>query len=94
MPGPTVRPTLVITGEVIARQGGWEISFSRHLKFGGANPTGVVPEIQMANTEPYTNGPVPHEVRGQWGLDAPVRAVTVRCEGEDLVHITNVPTAL
>ena len=93
MPGPNARPTLIVTGKVEVPTGGYRFTW-HSLRVMESYPVQIVAELAPVVPTGYvTEAHVVHDVRGQWPVDPPVGAVTIRCGGRVLARISPVPTA-
>jgi hypothetical protein len=94
MPGPGVRPMLIVTGKVVTRTGGYQVSFDRTLQIRKSYP---VQAFATVNVFPpmgdASQALVTHELRGEWPLRQPIGTVEIRCGSETLANITPVATA-
>ena len=93
MPGPNARPTLIVTGKVTVPTGGYRFEW-RDMRVMESYPVQVAIELDaIPPAEPATQALVTHDVRGEWPIDPPVGALSVRCGDVVLVHIAPVETA-
>ena len=93
MPGPNARPTLIVTGKVTVPTGGYRFAW-RDMRVMESYPVQVAIELDaIPPAGPATQAVVTHDVRGQWPIDPPVGALTVRCGDMVLVRIAPVETA-
>ncbi len=93
MPGPNARPALIATGKVTVPSGGWTFAW-RDLRVMESYPVQVVAELEAI---PPAGGAsqafVSHDIRGEWPVDPPVGAFTVRCGDMVLARVSPVETA-
>lgn len=93
MPGPNARPSLIVTGKVTVPTGGYRFAW-RDMRVMESYPVQVVAELQaIPPTGPATQAVVTHDVRGEWPIEPPVGALTVRCSDMVLARIAPVATA-
>lgn len=93
MPGPNARPTLIVTGKVTVPTGGYRFAW-RDMRVMESYPVQVAIELDaIPPAGPATQAFVTHDVRGQWPIDPPVGALTVRCGDMVLTRIAPVETA-
>ena len=93
MPGPNARPTLIVTGKVTVPTGGYSFAW-RDMRVMESYPVQVAVDLQsVPPSEPATQAVVTHDVRGEWPIDPPVGAMTIRCGDMVLVRISPVETA-
>jgi len=94
MPGPGARPTLIVTGKVVTRTGGYQVSFDRTLQIRKSYPAqafATVTVIPPAGGAPQAL--VTHDLRGEWPLSQRIGSVEIRCGNETLASIAPVETA-
>lgn len=94
MPGPNAQPKLIVTGKVTVPTGGYRPT----LELGAVAESYPVQVTAILHPNP-PSGPasqavVTHDVRGEWPMQPPVGAVTVRCGQQVLVRISPVETAV
>ena len=93
MPGPNARPTLIVTGKVTVPTGGYRFEW-RDMRVMESYPVQVAVDLAtIPPAGPATQALVTHDVRGEWPIDPPVGALTVRCGDMVLVRISPVETA-
>lgn len=93
MPGPNARPTLIVTGKVTVPTGGYRFAW-RDMRVMESYPVQVAVDLQsVPPAGPATQAVVTHDVRGEWPIDPPVGAMTIRCGDMVLVRISPVETA-
>ncbi len=93
MPGPSSRPKLIVTGKVTVPTGGYRFAW-RDMRVMESYPVQVAVELAAIPPDGMaTQALVTHDVRGEWPIDPPVGALTVRCGEKVLARISPVPTA-
>lgn len=93
MPGPSARPTLIVTGKVTVPTGGYRFAW-RDMRVMESYPVQVAVELDaIPPTGGATQAVVTHDVRGQWPIQPPVGSVMVRCGDMVLTRISPVETA-
>lgn len=93
MPGPNARPTLIATGKVTVPTGGWSFEW-RDIRVMESHPVQVVAELEaIPPSGGATQAVASHDVRGEWPIDPPVGAFTVRCGDMILARVSPVETA-
>lgn len=93
MPGPDARPTLIATGKVTVPTGGYRFAW-RDMHVMESYPVQVVAELEaIPPAGGATQAVVTHDVRGEWPIDPPVGAFTVRCGDMVLASVSPVETA-
>ena len=93
MPGPSARPTLIVTGKVTVPTGGYRFAWS-DMRVMESYPVQVA--VELAAIPPAggaTEALVTHDVRGEWPISPPVGSLTVRCGDMVLARIAPVETA-
>ena len=87
------RATLLVTGRVTVPTGGYRFEW-RDMRVMESYPVQVAVELAaIPPAGPATQALVTHDVRGEWPIDPPVGALTVRCGDMVLVRISPVETA-
>jgi hypothetical protein len=89
MPGPGSHPTLVVTGKVEVPTGGYQLA----LRLDNAAEH-VVRLEATPPSGPATQAIITHDVHGNWSVESPVDAVTIRCGRQVIGVITEIATAL
>lgn len=93
MPGPGARPTLIATGKVTVPTGGYRFQWGE-LRVMESYPVQVVAElVTIPPNGPATTAAATHEIRGEWPIDPPVGAFTLRCGDMVLARVSPVETA-
>ena len=93
MPGPSARPSLIVTGKVTVPTGGYRVEWSG-MRVAESYPVQVFADLRVIPpTSSATQAVVTHDVRGQWPMTPPVGSVTVRCGERVLARIAPVETA-
>lgn len=93
MPGPSARPTLIVTGKVTTPSAGYHFAWSEPTVM-ESHPVQVSVELQAhAPADPAAQVITTESVRGEWPIDPPVGAVSVRCGDMVLARIAPVETA-
>lgn len=93
MPGPDARPTLIAAGKVTVPTGGYRFEW-RDMRVMESLPVQVVAELEaIPPAGGATQAVVTHDVRGEWPIDPPVGAFTVRCGDMVLARVSPVETA-
>ena len=94
MPGPNARPTLIVTGKVSLPSGSSRVEW-RDMRVMESYPVQIAVEIQAVEPAGAAGAPVvvTRDVRGEWPIDPPVGALTVRCGDMVLARISPVETA-
>jgi|SRR5687768_7426847 hypothetical protein len=94
MPGPKARPTLIVTGKVSVPSGASRIEW-RDMRVMESYPVQIAVEIQAVEPRGVAGTPVvvTRDVRGEWPIDPPVGALTIRCGDMVLARISPVETA-
>ena len=93
MPGPNARPTLIVTGKVTVPTGGYRFEW-RDMRVMESYPVQIVAELQAVPPPgSATQAVETHDIRGEWPIDPPVGALTIRCGDMVLVRISPVETA-
>ena len=93
MPGPNMRPTLIVTGKVTVPTGGYRFAW-RDLRVMESYPVQVAAELQaFPPAGPATQAVTTHNIRGEWPIDPPVGSFTARCGDRVLARISPVATA-
>jgi hypothetical protein len=93
MPGPNVRPKLIVTGKVTVPTGGYRIDWA-DMRIAESYPVQIFADLRVVPPSgPATQAVMTHEVRGEWPVDPPVGAFTVRCGSRVLARISPVETA-
>lgn len=93
MPGPSARPSLIVTGKVTVPTGGYRIEWG-DLRVAESYPVQVFADLRVIPPAgPATQAIVTHDVRGQWPMSPPVGSVTIRCGERVLARISPVETA-
>ena len=92
-PGPDQRPTLVVTGTIVAPTGGYRMEFEPHLQERRSYPVQLVATLRAIPPQgPATQALTTHDVRWQWPLTSgPVGAVSIACGNRMLAEIAPVP---
>ena len=92
--GPGVAPTLIVTGKLITRTGGYQVTFDRSLQVRKTYPAqAFATVIVYPPTGDAGQAQVTHELRGEWPLRQPIGTVEIRCGNDTLASITPVATA-
>lgn len=93
-PGHDQRPTLVVTGTIVAPTGGYSMEFEPHLQARRSYPVQLVARLRAIPPEgPATQAETIHDVRWQWPLQTgPVGSVMIACGDRTLAEISPVPT--
>lgn len=88
-PGPDQRPTLVVTGTIVAPTGGYRMEFEPYLQERRSYPVQVVARLRaIPPPAPATQALTTHDVRWQWPLQAgPVGSVTIACGSRTLAEV-------
>jgi hypothetical protein len=85
---------LIVTGKVVTRTGGYQVTFDRTLQIRRSYP---VQAFATVTVFPPMGGAsqaqVTHDLRGEWPLRQPIGSVEIRCGSETLANITPVGTA-
>ena len=82
------RPTLVLTGTVVAPTGGYRMEFVPNLTVLRSYPVQVIARLLPIPPQgPATQALVTHDLRWQWPLTGPVGTVTIRCGTQDLAQV-------
>jgi hypothetical protein len=93
MPGPGARPTLIVTGKVTVPTGGYRVEWA-DFRVAESYPVQIFGDLRVI---PPSGGAIQvvttHDVRGEWPMDQPVGAVTIRCGNRVLARIAPVETA-
>ena len=93
MPGPSARPSLIVTGKVTVPTGGYRIQWG-DMRVAESYPVQVFADLLVIPPSgAATQAIVTHDVRGQWPMTPPVGSVTVRCGERVLARISPVETA-
>ncbi len=93
MPGPNARPKLIVTGKVTVPTGGYRIDWA-DMRIAESYPVQIFADLRVVPPSgPATQAVMTHEVRGEWPVDPPVGAFTVRCGSRVLARISPVETA-
>ncbi|MEO6581988.1 MAG: hypothetical protein ABIN68_04175 [Sphingomicrobium sp.] len=93
-PGAGVRPTLTVTGKVVTRTGGYQVTFDRSLQVRKTYPAQAFATVNVfPPMGPASQAQVTHELRGEWPLNQPIGTVEIRCGNETLANIAPVATA-
>ena len=94
MPGPGARPMLIVTGKVVTRTGGYQVTFDRTLQIRKSYPAQAFATVTVfPPMGDASQAQVTHDLRGEWPLRQPVGTVEIRCGNETLANITPVATA-
>ena len=90
---PGSRPKLVATGEVETPTGGYRIRWA-DMRVLESYPVQIVADLEIIPPSGgATQAVVTHTVRGEWPIDPPVGAFTVRCGDRVLASIAPVASA-
>lgn len=93
MPGPSARPSLIVTGKVTVPTGGYRVEWG-DVRVAESYPVQVFAELRLIPPSgPADQVVTTHDVRGQWPMSPPVGSVTVRCGNRVLARISPVETA-
>ncbi len=93
MPGPNARPTLIVTGKVTVPTGGYRIEWG-DFRVAESYPVQIFADLRaVPPSGGATQVVTTHDVRGEWPVDPPVGAFTVRCGSRVLARISPVETA-
>lgn len=90
MPGPGERPTLHLTGTVVAPTAGYRIEFRPQLDYeDDTYPVDATAALQpFPPTGPAAQVMTTHDLRWQWPLEkGPVGQVTIECGGRVLAEV-------
>ena len=93
MPGPDAQPRLIAVGKVTVPTGGWRFSWSEPQVLRSFPPQVVVELQAIPPAEAATQAVMTQEVRGEWPMQPPIGAFTVRCGGQVLARVEPVETA-
>lgn len=95
MPGPDARPTLHVSGTVVAPTAGYRIEFRPNLLVRESYPVQVVATLQpFPPSGPAAQVLTTHDVRWQWPLTSgPVGSVTIECGDRQIARIEPVAVA-
>ena len=94
MPGPGMRPMLIVTGKVETGTGGYHVSFDRELQIRRGYPAQAFATVRVSLPQQgATQGVVIHDLRGEWPVNQPLGSVEIRCGEETLASISPVATA-
>jgi hypothetical protein len=95
-PGPDQRPTLVVSGTIVAPTGGYRMEFEPYLQVRESYPVQVVARLRAIPPQgPATQALTTHDVRWQWPLaSGPVGSVTIACGTQTLAQISPVERTL
>lgn len=94
MPGQGARPMLIVTGKVVTRTGGYQVTFDPRLQVTKRYPAQAFATLNvMPPAGGATQGLVTHDVRWEWPLSQRIDSVEVRCGSETLASIAPVETA-
>ena len=91
--GPDQRPTLVVTGTVVAPTGGYRMEFEPFLQERRSYPVQLVARLRANPPQGgATQALTTHDIRWQWPLQSgPVGSVTIACGDRTLAEISPVP---
>jgi hypothetical protein len=93
MPGPGARPTLIVTGKVTVPTGGYRIEWG-DFRIAESYPVQIYGELRaIPPAESATQVVTTHDVRGEWPVDPPVGAVTIRCGDMVIARVSPVESA-
>lgn len=94
MPGPAARPTLIVTGKVTVPSGATRVEWG-DIRVMESYPLQVVAALRTTEPSGTAGAPVvvTRDVRGEWPIDPPVGALTLRCGDRVLARIAPVETA-
>jgi hypothetical protein len=94
MPGPNARPTLIVIGKATVPTGGYRFAW-RDMRVMESYPVQIAVDIQAVEPREVAGAPVvvTHDVRGEWPIDPPVGALSIRCGDRLLARISPVETA-
>lgn len=94
-PGPDARPTLFVSGTVVAPTGGYRIEFLPQLQELRSYPVQVIARLlPIPPTGGATQALTTHDVRWQWPLQSgPVGSVTIACGDRTLAQVSPVQRA-
>jgi hypothetical protein len=89
MPGPNERPTLHLSGTVVAPTAGYRMEFRPHLDERGGYPVEVVATLQpFPPSGPAAQVLTTHDLRWQWPLESgPVGSVTIECGDRQIAQV-------
>lgn len=94
MPGPGLRPTLIVSGKVTVPTGGYRLALRLDPAVMQSYPPQLTVWLDAVPSEgPATQALVTSEVRGQWPATPPIGAIHIRCGGTAVGHIAKVVTA-
>jgi hypothetical protein len=94
MPGPGMRPMLIVTGKVQTGTGGYRVSFDRELQIRKGYPAQAFATLRVSPPQQgATQGVVIHDLRGEWPVNQQLGSVEIRCGEETLASISPVATA-
>ena len=91
MPGPSMRPTLIVTGTVTLPSGGWDFIWRTRVM--ESYPVQVAFDLEPLIAEGATQAVTTRELRHELAIDPPVGSVTLRCGSKVLARIAPVETA-
>ena len=93
MPGPNMRPKLIVTGKVTVPTGGYRFAW-RDLRVMESYPVQIAADLQaIPPAGPATQAAATHDIRGEWPIDPPVGSFSARCGDRVLARISPVETA-
>ena len=93
MPGPNARPTLIVTGKITVPTGGYRTEWG-DFRVAESYPVQIFADLRVIPpAQGATQVITTHDVRGEWPVDQPVGAFTVRCGERVLARIAPVEAA-
>jgi hypothetical protein len=89
MPGPVARPTLHLTGTVVAPTAGYRMEFRPQLEELETYPVEVIATLQpFPPPGPAAQVLTTHDLRWQWPLErGPVGSVSIHCGGREIAEV-------